>query len=549
MSEGQEDVEDSRRKYKTPYSEKKHIPTIQHYREEKARRRGDSATEGHGKEEEEDDGTPSKTQAAIQTYNKIRHGFTGDDGGQGQGPPEYPTVNQNEAPDGQQDGAHDQHDGVSEEPHEDWQAKGKEDEDAGEEAEENKVDPQEADPEDASSPVQDTSEVTATNDPKQRRKEVKKGRDNRAEREVTDPVTHLRITIHDFTGKDLKRVPANEPTTGTTSETATGPTGKGKDEKQLSEEGAEAEGVHEGMERLFPPPDWENAKNELARIYSLASTAGMLVVFAAMLGSYPLQELFGIPHNIKNVWLRRTYKVVYPIIAIGLGWVANTAVKGWAAYKMKDVWETEVWEAERRQGKKFADSQTPESTQWLNSLVASVWPLINPDLFTSLADMLEDVMQASLPKMVRMVSVEDIGQGSEALRILGVRWLPTGAAAKSVTAEGDLKKPDDGQKSDRTVPGEGEMDNTENDDKDKGQDEGQENRDERQADEQEDENVAEGMEAEEGDFVNMEVAFAYRARPANGTGMKSRAKNAHMYLGFYLPANVKLRKLLSLIFS
>ncbi len=33
-------------------------------------------------------------------------------------------------------------------------------------------------------------------------------------------------------------------------------------------------------------------------------------------------------------------------------------------------------------------------------------------------------MQASLPKLVRMVSVEDLGQGSESFRILGVRWLP-----------------------------------------------------------------------------------------------------------------------------
>jgi hypothetical protein len=91
---------------------------------------------------------------------------------------------------------------------------------------------------------------------------------------------------------------------------------------------------------------------------------------------------------------------------------------------------------------------------WLNSLVSSVWPLINPDLFTSVADMLEDVMQASLPGIVQMVGVEDIGQGSEALRILGIRWLPSGAAARSVSPDGNLNSEDEkvGSKSQDSPP-------------------------------------------------------------------------------------------------
>jgi hypothetical protein len=124
-------------------------------------------------------------------------------------------------------------------------------------------------------------------------------------------------------------------------------------------------------------------------------------------------------------------------------------------------------------------------------------------------------MQASLPSMVRMIAVEDIGQGSEAIRILGVRWLPTGAAARSVSAEGKLKSPNE-EKDDRTVQDNGE-----------GQEKLQR---------------ADTMEAEEGDFVNMEIAFAYR--PSTGRGIKSRAKHAHLYLAFYLPGKIKLRKLL-----
>lgn len=122
-------------------------------------------------------------------------------------------------------------------------------------------------------------------------------------------------------------------------------------------------------------------------------------------------------------------------------------------------------------------------------------------------------MQASLPSMVRMMAVEDIGQGSEALRILGVRWLPTGAAARSVGSDGNLKSSDE-EKDDRAVPDDGE-----------GQGE--------QPDQ-------DSMEAEDGDFVNLEIAFAYR--PSTGRGVKTRAKHAHLLLAFYLPGNIKLRE-------
>lgn len=122
-------------------------------------------------------------------------------------------------------------------------------------------------------------------------------------------------------------------------------------------------------------------------------------------------------------------------------------------------------------------------------------------------------MQASLPSMVRMVAVEDLGQGSEAFRILGIRWLPTGAAARSVSSNGKLKSSND-EKADRKVQDDGEGASAEP--------------------------THDEMEAEEGDFVNVEIGFAYR--PSTGRGIKSRAKHAHLYLAFYLPGKVKIRE-------
>lgn len=126
-------------------------------------------------------------------------------------------------------------------------------------------------------------------------------------------------------------------------------------------------------------------------------------------------------------------------------------------------------------------------------------------------------MQASLPKMVRMVSVQDLGQGSEALRVLGVRNLPAAAAKKTVSINGHL--------------------GSNVDSKDK-KNSGDSHNEQPTEDEESDSNVSQGLEAEEGEFVNMEVAFAYRARDA-GKSFTQKANNAHLYLAFYLPGGIR----------
>ena len=48
-----------------------------------------------------------------------------------------------------------------------------------------------------------------------------------------------------------------------------------------------------------------------------------------------------------------------------------------------------------------------------------------------------------------MVSIDDMGQGNESIRILGIRWLPTGNASKSVDTDGKVQK-SQGKSNDRT---------------------------------------------------------------------------------------------------
>ena len=52
-----------------------------------------------------------------------------------------------------------------------------------------------------------------------------------------------------------------------------------------------------------------------------------------------------------------------------------------------------------------------------------------------------------------MASIDDMGQGNESIRILGIRWLPTGNASQTVTTDGKVEKSEKDTKSDRTNPG------------------------------------------------------------------------------------------------
>ena len=387
---------------------------------------------------------------------------------------------------------------------------------------------------------QDTIESAANElNPRRKRKNMKHMKRDEAGREVTDPVTHLPVLIHDSTSKELGKVPENEPPPGSGPRTSTGFSAYSKSESQLAAETEETDAEHRGMERLFPPPNFDAAREKLASLYRLTISIGLGSVCALLLVLLVASHVFlhTRTHSLQSQWptLLISSSLLFTIgasVGVGLIW----GLQDWIRIRVQNIWDEEVWDAAKVAEREMARSPTPESTQWLNSLLSSVWSLINPDLFTSLADTLEDVMQASLPKMVKMISVEDLGQGSESIRILGVRWLPTGAAARSVSVDGQVMSGEQRGKNDRKVPGEGEVDDgaksddTSHEDKDGG-DETQQTGDE--------ENIAEGMEAEEGDFVNMEVAFSYRAS-STGKSMRLKAKNAHLYLAFYLPGKIRL---------
>ena len=350
-------------------------------------------------------------------------------------------------------------------------------------------------------PMQDTSQtIESSSDPREQRKIMKK-KDRSGSgsgREVTDPITHLPTKIHDTTDQELKEVPENLPAPDTIPRSSTGLAAKRKSSSTLGHEKDEQQIKHDDMETVFPPPDFDLAKIELANIYTRTLSIGILAVLVVPLSLLVIAQFTFFGLNGRADWVRVGFGAII-LLSLGLlsGLLVTFSLRGWLENRVRAIWSDHVWDAAHQHEVKGSGRKKPESVLWLNSLLASLWGIINPDLFTSLMDTIEDVMQASLPKLVRMVSVEDLGQGNESLRILAIRWLPTGAAAKSMLNKEDTKTDDE------------------------------------QGD------LPDAMDAEDGDFVNVEVAFSYRASTSSKK-LSQKTNNAHLLLAFFLPGGVKL---------
>jgi Ca2+-dependent lipid-binding protein len=114
-------------------------------------------------------------------------------------------------------------------------------------------------------------------------------------------------------------------------------------------------------------------------------------------------------------------------------------------------------------------------------------------VFTSLTDMLEDVMQASMPKAINTVRITDMSQGTHPLRIISIRPLDDAETRESPEHARDKDPVDEALSNDK---------------------------------EKEKETASK--------YVNLEIAFAYRALPIKGNKIYSKAKNMHILIDFGL---------------
>ncbi|EIN08704.1 hypothetical protein PUNSTDRAFT_133889 [Punctularia strigosozonata HHB-11173 SS5] len=231
----------------------------------------------------------------------------------------------------------------------------------------------------------------------------------------------------------------------------------------------------------YPPPDWkqygQHAYNTTA---NTAVAIGLSYITSAL-----LFQALPLPVVSQHRFLNTLLSLIPPsIVAYTLLFRLQKSVRF--------DFDARVWHAERMRGLKAGsdvdgdgnvsdEERTKESAEWLNALLRGVWPIMNTDIFAGAVDMLEDIMQASVPSFIDMVRIRDIGLGSNALRVTSIRSLPD---AKHDVATMDSLGDEEREQLD-------------------------------------------------GDHINIEIGFAYKALPS-GTTASSKAHNAHLLIEFFM---------------
>lgn len=202
-------------------------------------------------------------------------------------------------------------------------------------------------------------------------------KNDRAEREVTDPVTHLPAQIHDFTQQDLKEVTRSEYASPPHSE-------QNRPKIESNKKVGASDQAHAETLSLFPPPNHQDLKDDVNR--------------ALRRGINVLSMLFAVAEALLATWMIRIVKatrgdinstaLVITLIAIS-SCSLTLIVRHWAKSKVNEAIDARIWESERNQGKDVVKNRTPETSEWLNSTLYSMWPMVNPSIFISLSDMLE----------------------------------------------------------------------------------------------------------------------------------------------------------------
>ncbi|KAJ3523496.1 hypothetical protein NM688_g8720 [Phlebia brevispora] len=243
----------------------------------------------------------------------------------------------------------------------------------------------------------------------------------------------------------------------------------------------------------FPPPvdpvDLSHAKRILRTGAMITSALCFLVWFFAATGK-------------RVTWFQFFWRSMLIGSMASVAWIAAEN----AGRKIEKELQAIRMKMHTQRGEMFS-SPTPESVEWLNAILKVVWGLINPEMFVPIVDMVEDILQQSLPSFVDAVRIADIGQGTNPARIVSMRALPDRPGHPDYPREEwvGLDKDEQSRRQAQDV------------------DTGEPHDPSKQVDTD-----------QTGDYLNYEVSLSYQALP--GQRSKLRFHNMHLMLEFFVGA-------------
>ncbi|KAK6341515.1 hypothetical protein TWF696_008587 [Orbilia brochopaga] len=152
-------------------------------------------------------------------------------------------------------------------------------------------------------------------------------------------------------------------------------------------------------------------------------------------------------HTLQAAYISAAAIVLFDVFIIGggfVGFLKSLLPAGAVGYMIFYVLTQLV---ESAQSAEMARSEpavermkyVPESVEWVNSLLDTVWQVISEDVFKQVAQQVEDQVKAVLPFDFIKFKVAEIGHGTRPIRILWMRSLPDNEFGELVAAHGDTK--------------------------------------------------------------------------------------------------------------
>jgi hypothetical protein len=150
------------------------------------------------------------------------------------------------------------------------------------------------------------------------------------------------------------------------------------------------------------------------------------------LGAFPLvrsSQGTRLPALVKGIYKEAAvYLLIWGILAVALLptfralLLVSSGATLFAFYTHHSIRKIQLHEEEEEsdrfdaRSKAIQEASIPESVEWLNALIEGIWPRIPAEMFSSVADQLEDVIQADLPKFITEVKCAEMTQGKNPLR-------------------------------------------------------------------------------------------------------------------------------------
>ncbi|KAI0643938.1 hypothetical protein C8Q79DRAFT_977606 [Trametes meyenii] len=253
------------------------------------------------------------------------------------------------------------------------------------------------------------------------------------------------------------------------------------------------------LHQPFPPPNWKEHRDKVVAIIN----RGILLISGSFIMAFLLSTLFS------SVLGRISCLLPPAFLSYCVLFKTNKTAEA--------DFEQRIWHAERMRGlaagsdvdgdgKVTDEERTRESAEWANAVVRGLWPIINTDLFSSLVDMVEDIMQSSVPTFIVGHATNRFRPRTKILTCSILCVSPTWAKAQTLA---ELRlfalslmrgKPDS---SDSLSALGIDTQTISPDDRD----------------------------ALDGDHVNLEISFAYQGLPS-AQSAKSKARNIHLLVEF-----------------